>query len=56
MFVPTMYQTRLPIHLNINIEPFLTHLSIEVRARIVLPEMDPTRMSLEDLLDDLCDG
>ena len=41
------------IHLDINVEPFILHLHIELRTRIIFTEMYSIHMTLNNFLDSL---
>ena len=53
--IPTQDQARLPVDPDIDVEPLVAHLYVQVRARVVLTERDPARVALQDLLHDLRD-
>lgn len=53
--VPSENEPRRPVDVDVDVETSVGHLHVEVRAGVVLAEVDSRGMTLEDLLDDVRD-
>lgn len=55
VLVAAVDDARLPVDLDVDVEPEVAHLHVEVRAGVVLAEVDAARVALKDLLDHVGD-
>jgi hypothetical protein len=48
-----MNEASLPVEPDVNIEPLIAHLAVDLRARIQLPKLDAIRVGLKYLVHDI---